>query len=189
MARGSVQQRSIRRAHSGRGHGYQPDGTADRPLLAQRLVFWSFSYAHSYSHLESGRRPPEPLLESSLAKERLLEDMIVAAPRLLSDEWMLVGRQEDTGFGGRVDLLAIAPDASLVLIELKRDRTPREVVAQAIDYAGWVEKLKPEDIAAIYGRFKARTQPCKRFSSTIWARPGRRKPESNPPNYYRCCLS
>jgi len=96
---------------------------------------------------------PIPLQESSLAKEELLEEMIVAAPRLLSDEWMLIGRQEDTGFGGRIDLLAIAPDGSLILIELKRDRTPREVVAQALDYAGWVEKLHAEDIAAIYGRF------------------------------------
>jgi len=96
---------------------------------------------------------PEPLAESSLAKEQILEDMIVAAPRMLSDEWMLIGRQEDTGFGGRIDLLAIAPDGSLVLIELKRDRTPREVVAQALDYAGWVEKLRAEDIAGIYSRF------------------------------------
>jgi hypothetical protein len=88
-----------------------------------------------------------------LASEQLLEDMIVAAPRLLSDEWMLIGRQEDTGLGGRIDLLAIAPDASLVLIELKRDRTPREVVAQALDYASWVEKLPAEDIVAVYGRF------------------------------------
>src|SRR5271157_3225996 len=81
---------------------------------------------------------PDPLAESSLAKEQLLEDMIVAAPPILSDEWMLIGRQEDTGYGGRIDLLAIAPDGSLVLIELKRDRTPREVVAQALDYASWV---------------------------------------------------
>jgi hypothetical protein len=79
--------------------------------------------------------------------------MIVAEPKILSDEWMLIGRQENTGHGGRVDLVAIAPDASLVLIELKRDRTPREVVAQALDYAGWVEQLKPEEIAAMYGRF------------------------------------
>jgi hypothetical protein len=79
--------------------------------------------------------------------------MIVAAPHLISDEWMLIGRQEDTGFGGRIDLLAIAPDGSLVLIELKRDRTPREVVAQAIDYASWMEKLRAEDIVAIYSRF------------------------------------
>jgi RecB family endonuclease NucS len=55
---------------------------------------------------------------------------------------MLIGRQEDTGLGGRIDLLAIAPDGSPILIELKRDRTPREVVAQAIDYASWVEKLR-----------------------------------------------
>jgi hypothetical protein len=96
---------------------------------------------------------PEPLAESSLAKEQLLEDMIVADPRVLSDEWMLIGRQEDNGFGGRIDLLAIAPDGSLVLIELKRSRTPREVVAQALDYAGWVEKLRAEEIAAIYSRF------------------------------------
>ncbi|MGC3971766.1 MAG: endonuclease NucS [Pirellulales bacterium] len=88
-----------------------------------------------------------------MATEALLEQMIVAAPKILSDEWMLIGRQEDTGFGGRIDLLAIAPDGSLVLIELKRNRTPREVVAQAIDYAGWVEALKPEDVAAVYARF------------------------------------
>src|SRR5271157_8183 len=96
---------------------------------------------------------PQPLVESSLVSEQLLEDMIVAAPRMLSDEWMLIGRQEDTGFGGRIDLLAITPDGSLVLIEVKRERTPREVVAQALDYASWVEKLRAEDIAAIYRRF------------------------------------
>src|SRR3981081_2347753 len=91
---------------------------------------------------------PQQLVESSLATASLLEEMIVAVPRGLSDEWMLIGRQEDTGFGGRIDLLAIAPDGALVLIELKRDRTPREVVAQALDYAGWVERLRTEDIVA-----------------------------------------
>lgn len=96
---------------------------------------------------------PQPLAESSLANEQLLEDMIVAAPRLLSDEWMLIGRQADTDSGGRIDLLAIAPDGALVLIELKRNRTPREVVAQALDYASWVQKLRTEDIAAIFARF------------------------------------
>lgn len=96
---------------------------------------------------------PELLAESALSNENLLEKMIVAEPRILSDEWMLIGRQEDTGHGGRVDLVAIAPDASLILIELKRDRTPREVVAQALDYAAWVEKLKAEDVVTMYSRF------------------------------------
>jgi hypothetical protein len=97
---------------------------------------------------------PTPLPVSTLTNEQLLEDMIVARPEILSDEWMLIGRQENTGYGCRIDLLAVAPDGSLVLIELKRDRTPREVVAQAIDYASWVEKLRAEDIATIYARFR-----------------------------------
>lgn len=98
-------------------------------------------------------RQPQQLSEGRLPTERVLEDMIFAAPRILSDEWMLIGRQERTMSGGVIDLLAIAPDGGLVLIELKRDRTPREVVAQAIDYAVWVEGLEADDIAAIYGRF------------------------------------
>ena len=99
--------------------------------------------------------PPVPLAESSLATERLLGDMIVASPQLLDENWMLIGREENTGYSGRIDLLAIDPrDYSLVLIELKRDRTPRNVIAQALDYAGWVEELRPEDINAIYTRFK-----------------------------------
>ena len=96
---------------------------------------------------------PAPLNSSVLASEQLLEDMIVAEPKMLSAEWMLIGRQEHTGYGGRIDLLAIAPDASLVLIELKRDRTPREIVAQAIDYASWVDRLTADQIAQIYRRY------------------------------------
>ncbi|GAB3392728.1 hypothetical protein GCM10027514_37170 [Azotobacter armeniacus] len=97
---------------------------------------------------------PAPLKAAPLASEQLLEAMIVAAPALLSDNWMLIGRQENTGQGGRINLLAMAPDAALVLIELKRERTPREVVAQALEYAAWVECLNAGDIAAIYQRFR-----------------------------------
>lgn len=95
---------------------------------------------------------PQALSITSLATEQIFEDMIVAAPEMLSDEWMLIGRQINC-FSGRIDLLAIAPDGALILIEMKRDRTPREVVAQALDYACWVEGLASEDIAAIYARF------------------------------------
>lgn len=97
---------------------------------------------------------PTKLVPSKLVSEQFLEDMIVNAPSILSDEWMLIGRQENTGMGGRIDLLAIAPDGALVLIELKRDRTPREVVAQALDYAVWVEGLQNQEIDAIYKRFR-----------------------------------
>ena len=110
---------------------------------------------------------PQALIEAQLPSEKMLEDMIVAAPKMLSDEWMLIGRQVGTGVGGIIDLLAVAPDSSLVLIELKRDRTPRDVVAQAIDYAAWVEKLKPEDIAGIYGRFAPGKNLAAEFQKTF----------------------
>lgn len=96
---------------------------------------------------------PAPLALGRLATEQQLEEMIVANPAILSSEWMLIGRQEITPFAGRIDLLAIAPDASLVLIELKRDKTPREIIAQALDYASWVEGLTADKIAQIYQRF------------------------------------
>ena len=96
---------------------------------------------------------PAQLSTSRLANEQLLEEMISRDPRILSNEWMLIGRQETTPFAGRIDLLAIGPDGSLVLIELKRDRTPREIVAQALDYAAWVENLTADQISQIYHRF------------------------------------
>ncbi len=96
---------------------------------------------------------PKPLIASRLPSEQKLEEMIVRDPRILSSEWLLIGQQEVTSHGGRIDLLAIAPDGSLVLIELKRDRTPREIIAQALDYASWVEQLTAEKIAQIYQRF------------------------------------
>ncbi|EOX7390095.1 nuclease [Enterobacter quasiroggenkampii] len=96
---------------------------------------------------------PQPLTISKLASEQLLEKMILNDPTILSDQWMIIGHQEYTFDKGRIDLLAIAPDASLILIELKRDRTPREVVAQALDYASWVDDLTADRLSQIYEKF------------------------------------
>lgn len=99
-------------------------------------------------------KSPQVLHETKISSEQLLEDMIVREPRLLSEEWLLIGRQERTAFGGIIDLLALAPDASLILIELKRGRTPREVVAQSLDYASWVESLQSDHLSEIFRRFQ-----------------------------------
>ena len=75
---------------------------------------------------------PQLLEEVTLGKEALLEQMIVDDLTILSDRWMLIGRQVHTDYGGFIDLLALNPDGQLIVIELKRDQTPREVVAQAL---------------------------------------------------------
>ena len=115
------------------------------------------------THLWKVGEKPQVLAESRLATEKLLEEMIAQEPRMLSDEWLLIGRQERTYNNQPLDLLAIAPDGSLVLIELKRDKTPREVVAQALDYASWVEKLEPKKIVEIYRRFSSGRDLSKDF--------------------------
>jgi hypothetical protein len=96
---------------------------------------------------------PLLLTEISLDKEALLEQMIVEDSSILSNRWQLIGRQVRTTHGGFIDLLALNQDGQLIVIELKRDQTPREVVAQALDYASWAQDLAAEKIAAIYDRF------------------------------------
>ena len=61
-----------------------------------------------------------------------------------------------TAFGKVVDLLVMDKDGKLVVIELKRDRTPREVVAQLLDYGSWVRTLEDEDIAGIFDAYLRR---------------------------------
>jgi hypothetical protein len=39
-----------------------------------------------------------------------------------------------------------------VVIELKWERTPREVVAQVLEYGFWVERLSYEEVADLYAR-------------------------------------
>jgi hypothetical protein len=57
--------------------------------------------------------------------------------------------------GGKfVDLLALDPQGDLYVIELKRDRTPREVVAQALDYGSWAKDVDYERLSDIYGAYQ-----------------------------------
>jgi hypothetical protein len=50
---------------------------------------------------------------------------------------------------GFIGVLCIDPEGDLVIVELKRDRTPRETTAQALDYASWVKGLSAERVTEI----------------------------------------
>ena len=88
-----------------------------------------------------------------LENEKRLEDWIEQDASLLGMDLLIIGRQVQTPFVRRIDLFAIDQDGSSVIIELKRDKTPRDVVAQVLDYASWVNGLSPkeiDDIASSY---------------------------------------
>lgn len=103
---------------------------------------------------------PEKLQPARMENEDLLEELIFKNISILDDGWMLIGRQVRTNYDKRIDLLAVDAAGSLIIIELKRHKTPRDVVAQALDYASWVINLEEEDIAGIYNDFcKQRNLP------------------------------
>lgn len=96
--------------------------------------------------LREGRR-------SALKSEDALHKWIEQNPRLIGSDLMLIGSEVATAHGGRIDLLAVDSAGTVHVIELKRDKTPRDVVAQALDYASWVVTLTAEDLHEIYRRF------------------------------------
>jgi len=87
---------------------------------------------------------------SSIESEAKLEDQLISDITVIAPNLLLVGSQVTTAYGKFIDLLAMDDEGNLVVVELKKNKTPREIVAQAIDYASWVKGLSHEDITQIY---------------------------------------
>ena len=103
-----------------------------------------------------GADRPVELPSSRLNLEARLEDWITRDPSILGIDLLILGTQVATAFGGKIDVLAINAEGDLVVVELKRDKTPREVVAQVLDYASWVKSLTPREIYEIASDYLAR---------------------------------
>jgi hypothetical protein len=88
----------------------------------------------------------KPVSDAALDQEQRLETWIDKDPTILGLDLVVIGRQVPTEHGGRIDLLAMDRQGSSVIVELKRGRTPREVVAQILDYASWVCDLDYEHL-------------------------------------------
>jgi hypothetical protein len=97
----------------------------------------------------------------SLDQEKRLEDFLEKDITIASPYWMVIGRQVFTAYGKYIDLLAIDKDGNLIVLELKKNKTPREVVAQLLDYASWVKKLTDDEIASIYDDYIKKYHPEK----------------------------
>lgn len=94
------------------------------------------------------------LSPSGIGLESQLESYIEADPALMGQRLLLIGRQVPTAHGGFIDLLAIDGEGVVHVLELKRDRTPRDVVAQTLDYGSWVAGLSRADIVAIFADYR-----------------------------------
>jgi len=100
-----------------------------------------------------GGQPPLEIKQAKLDLESRLEEWLEKDISLLSDDLLVIGKQVPTDFGGYIDLLCLNGNADTVIVELKRDKTPREVTAQALDYASWVVDLTAERIGEIANEY------------------------------------
>ena len=105
----------------------------------QRIRLWKVTSDQGLDEIPSNQIDLEERLEGWLEN-----DISMLDPALL-----VIGRQVLTDFGGAIDLLCLDSAGDTVVIELKRGKTPREVTAQALDYASWVKDLSSEQLTGI----------------------------------------
>ena len=75
---------------------------------------------------------PRPLAHTSMSSEAQLQAFLAEDPTILGEPLLVIGREVPTPYGTRIDILAMDVEGNLHVLELKRDRTPREVVAQIL---------------------------------------------------------
>src|SRR5579872_1588260 len=113
--------------------------------MGTEIKFWQISNNHA-----------KAVDDSQFASEHLeseLEKWIVECPDMLGDDVLIIASQKDVPGVGRLDLLAIQRTGELVIVELKRDMDRREAVAQALDYASWLDSLSETDVFDIAQEF------------------------------------
>ncbi len=119
-----------------------PSGLASLSAMAVKFGLW---------RVDGGSVKQVPA--SGIGSEERLEDILATRIDILGlGDLLLIGRQVITDFGKRVDLLAIDGQGELLVIELKKDRTPRDVVAQALEYGFWVQSLSFKAIRELYAK-------------------------------------
>ena len=107
--------------------------------MPQKIRLWEASFHNT----------PVEILSGQIPFEDRLEDWLASDISMLDQSLLVIGRQVQTDFRGRIDLLCISSTGDIVIIELKRGQTPREVTAQALDYAAWVQTLSFSRIKSI----------------------------------------
>jgi RecB family endonuclease NucS len=84
-------------------------------------------------------------------EEAILESWLEGNPDGIVEDGklLIIGRQVSTNLGSVIDLLALDRRGDVVVVELKRDRTPRDTLAQALEYVSFVVQLDTEQLEAI----------------------------------------
>ena len=91
--------------------------------------------------------------EKDIELESQLESWLENSPWALTGESLIwIGRQTSAiveEFPIFPDLLGVDIEGHLVIVKLKKDKAPREVIAQLLEYASWAKTLTDKEIHQI----------------------------------------
>lgn len=82
-----------------------------------------------------------------------IQEWIEKTPSVLGEDLLVIAKELSLPSGLRLDLLAIDKQANLVIIELKRDGSSRNVEWQAIKYASYCSNFLPDEIFTSYAQY------------------------------------
>lgn len=129
-----------------------------RPASARRSAL-SPEQVFTITGSTAVRAPRSSLGESDLL-ERHLQQWVKQYPTILGEKALIVTEEFDrwtTASGDstadRLDLLALAPDGTLIVAELKRHRAPDAVLVQALNYAAMASRFDLDLLARAHAHF------------------------------------
>ncbi len=82
-----------------------------------------------------------------------LQEWVEKSPEILDDDLLIIGKELILPSGIRLDLLAIDRQANLVVIELKRDSSGRDVEWQAIKYASYCSNFLADELYEYFAQY------------------------------------
>ena len=85
--------------------------------------------------------------------EHRLEKWLIEDITILSQNLAVIGSQVVSPYGKKIDILAINSSGDLVIIEFKRNKPNREVIAQVLDSATWIKDLCYDELTNILNKY------------------------------------
>ena len=107
--------------------------------MAQEVRLWEITDEDGLTEVSQNKLNLEERIENWLEKDI----------SIISNDLLVIGRQVETSFGGIIDILCLDSNGDVVIVELKRDKTPRDITAQVLDYGSWVKDLSYERVTEI----------------------------------------
>jgi hypothetical protein len=103
---------------------------------------------------------PIGLADAGLKEREHLQEWVIANPQLLGPGVKIVAFEFGNWIGhtgekekDRLDVLALADEGHLIVVELKRDKAPDTVAMQALKYAALVSRFTRDDLDKVHAKF------------------------------------